>query len=78
MERYARKCSVTGRGMNEGYVFGNGEKYAIDKDSALIVAEQYGYDNLDDAYEDGLYYYTEWEEIDDDSCYDVDGVEYKI
>ena len=25
MEKFARRCDATGRGMNEGYVFGDGE-----------------------------------------------------
>lgn len=78
MERYARKCSVTGRGMNDGYVFGDGEQYAIDKESALVIAKKYGYDSLEEAYEDGAYYYTEWEEIDDDFYYSEDGIEHEI
>lgn len=77
MEKFARRCDVTGRGMNEGYVFGDGEMYASDKQSAIKLAEKYGYDNLVDAYDDGLCYYTEWEEIDDDEeYYDENGNEY--
>ena len=38
MEKFARRCDVTGRGMNEGYVFGNGEMYASDKESAIKLA----------------------------------------
>lgn len=77
MEKFARKCDVTGRGMNEGYCFGDGEDYACDLESALLIAKEYGYDNLDEAYEDGAYYYTEWEELDDDVYYDAEGNEYE-
>lgn len=77
MEKFARKCDVTGRGMNEGYCFGDGEMYVCDKESALLIAKEYGYDNLEDAYEDEVYYYTEWEELDDDVYYDADGNEYE-
>ena len=73
MERFARKCDVTGRGMNEGYCFGDGEMYACDETSALLIAKEYGYNNLDDAYDNDAYYYTEWDEIDDDEWYDEDG-----
>lgn len=52
---YARKCSVTGKGMNEGYVIR--DSYAIDLDSANILAQQYGYDEYE--YNDECYY-TEW------------------
>lgn len=73
MEKFARRCDITGRGMNEGYVFGDGEQYACDEESALQIAQQYGYDNLDDAFEDDAYYYTEWDEVDEDEWYDEDG-----
>jgi uncharacterized protein (UPF0128 family) len=79
MEKFARKCDVTGRGMNEGYVFGCGEMYASDKESAIKLADKYGYDSLGDAYDDDLCYYTEWEECDIDECYyDEEGNEYQV
>jgi hypothetical protein len=28
MEKFARKCDVTGRGINEGWVWGDGEYFA--------------------------------------------------
>ena len=78
MEKFARRCDVTGRGMNEGYVFGDGGMYASDKESAMKLAtENYGYDNLEDAYDDDVCYYTEWEEADDDVYYDENGNEYE-
>lgn len=77
MEKFARRCDITGRGINEGYVFGDGEQYACDEASALQIAQQYGYDNLDDAYKDDVYYYTEWyDENFDYEWYDADGNEY--
>ena len=62
--RFARKCDVTGEGMNKGYCFGEGEGYAKTKKSAHILAKKRGYKTLAEAYEDGAYYYTEWEEND--------------
>lgn len=77
MEKFARRCDITGRGMNEGYCFGDGEHYACDEESALQIAKLYGYIgntyNLEDAYKDGVYYYTEWDEVDEDEWYDEDG-----
>lgn len=79
MKKFARKCDVTGRGMNEGYVFGHGEMYASDKESAIKLADKYGYDSLGNAYDDDLCYYTEWEECDIDECYyDEEGNEYQV
>ena len=77
MEKFARRCDITGRGMNEGYCFGDGEQYACDEASALQIAQQYGYDNLDDAYNGCAYYYTEWDEV-DEVYYDADGNEYEL
>lgn len=33
---WARKCDVTGKGMNEGYVWGDGVFYCIDDDSISL------------------------------------------
>lgn len=66
MERYARTCSVTGEGMNEGYVFHDGEAYAKTKENAILLAHKYGYDSLADAYEYGAVYWTQWEDDDID------------
>jgi hypothetical protein len=62
--KYARVCSVTGEGMNEGFCFGDGEDYAKTEESALILAKERGYKTLKQAYNDEVYYYTEWEEED--------------
>ena len=82
MEKFARRCDITGRGMNEGYCFHDGECYAIDKESALIIAKRYGYQSLEEAYKDGAYYWTVWEDeinADNYDCYyDEDGNEYEF
>jgi hypothetical protein len=77
-KRFARKCDATGKGMNEGYVFGDGLMYFAQKEDAEKYAKEIGYDSLDEAYDDDAYYFTEWEEIDDDYYYDEDGNEYEI
>ena len=64
--KFPRRCDITGRGMWEGYCFGDGQDYAIDKAGATTLAMQYGYDTLEEAYEDGAYYYTTWEDIDEE------------
>ena len=79
MEKFARKCDVTGKGMNEGYVFRDGEMYASDKESAIKLAlDVYGFQSLGDAYDNGMCYYTEWEEVDEDCYYDSEGNEYEL
>lgn len=55
--------------MNEGYCFLDGLMYAATEESALKVANQLGYESLEEAYETDAYYWTEWEE--DDHQYEV-------
>jgi hypothetical protein len=86
MEKFARKCDATGRGMNEGYVVGDGEMYFSEeqhliewlKDVAKEESLEFESDKLmmEHYYEEELYYYTEWEEIDEDEWYDEDGNAY--
>lgn len=68
--KYARKCSVTGKGMNKGFCFGDGGFYCIKKKHAKKYAKSLGYKNLKKAYKDGAYYWTEWEIDLDDEWYD--------
>lgn len=79
MEKFARRCDITGKGMNEGYCFDEGGAYAIDEASALKIANDYGYTSLEDAYNDDVYYWTEWciEHDEQDWFYDADGNEYQ-
>lgn len=75
-EKFARVCSATGRGMNEGYCFGDGEEYFINENDAYDYALSIGYKGLQDAFDDDAYYYTEWNVEDDDVWYDAEGNEY--
>jgi hypothetical protein len=73
MEKFARKCSATGEGMNEGYVFRDGEmyfKYEEDLVAYLRELDENSTDLsdeflLDEAYGLDEYYYTEWEDEDE-------------
>lgn len=92
MEKFARRCDATGRGMNEGYVFGDGElcfseeKHLIDHLRGLDWEDANGKrskDIEDDAelmnyfYNEDMYYYTEWDFYDiDEEWYDAEGNEY--
>lgn len=85
MEKYARKCSATGRGMSYGYVVMDGEhhfsddKYLIEwlrgRGDANDLTDEY---LLTESFQLGEWYYTEWQEVDDDSWYDADGNEYHM
>jgi len=85
MNRYARKCDATGVGMNEGFVVGAGDLHFSEKQHLIEwLRDRGGMDGLSDefilneAYEQEEYYYTEWEEVDDDVYYDEDGNEYEL
>jgi len=57
---YHRICDATGEGMNEGFVFT--DKYFKHEKDALDYAISEGFKDLDDSYESGFHYYTEWDE----------------
>ncbi len=58
---YARICTATGEGMNEGWLFDADLKYFKYEADARAYALELGYKSLDDAYEHDAMYYTEWE-----------------
>jgi hypothetical protein len=73
MRKYAKQCSITGEGMNEGYVYYDGEMYfKYEKDFVMFLK----YQNepiediwdlsdefiLNESYDNGEYYWTEWED----------------
>ena len=62
MKKYARQCSITGEGMNEGWCFGDGQCYVKHENDALALALKYGYNSIDDAFDDDAVYWTEWED----------------
>jgi hypothetical protein len=93
MERYARKCDATGRGMNEGYVIGAGDLHFSEKQHLIEYLRGVEWEDSNDVsssemdtdadlmdyfYNEEFYYYTEWEEIDNDVYYDEDGNEYEL
>jgi hypothetical protein len=61
---FARKCSVTGKGMNSGFVI-QGSRYIAQEKDALKVVVSEGFKNLKDAYEQEYCYFTEWNDFDD-------------
>ena len=85
MEKYARKCDVTGRGMNHGYVVMDGEqhfseqKYLIDwlrsRGGSEGLSDEF---LLNESFDLDEWYFTEWQEVDEDSWFDADGNEYRM
>ena len=74
-EIFARKCSVTGEGINKGFVYRDGEKYFKNQEDLvklLRVGLNVDENNeltdefiINEAYNLGESYYTEWEDIND-------------
>ncbi len=69
--------------MNDGYVFNDGEMYFYNEsDLVLFLRNREGNNDLSDdfllkeAYDQEEYYYTEWNEVDEDEWYDADGNEF--
>lgn len=69
--KWARVDSVTGKGMNEGYCILDGEMYIEGHMSMLQhITDETDYATIEEAYEDGYYYYTEWDVEDEEYWYE--------
>lgn len=60
MEKFAAKCSITGEGMNEGWVAYDGEMYFANEEDALDWCIENGYEDIQEAYDDEVIYWTDW------------------
>lgn len=69
-EKVARKCSVTGEGMNEGWVANDGDEYFKYEEDAIAWCKQNLKKSLKKAYDEGEIYWTEWD-VEDDAQYIV-------
>lgn len=86
MEKFARKCSVTGKGINEGYCVNDGDLYFSEESQLVKWLRDRDVDGtnelsdefiLNEAYQLEEYYYTEWDAEDEDEWYDEDGKLYE-
>ena len=83
MEKFARVCSVTGKGFNEGYCWGDGSFYTINEEVTIkeLRKDFPEQSELTDdelltwaVEEEDILYWSEWyDEDDDDEYYDEDG-----
>ena len=71
--KFARKCSLTGEGMNKGWVISDGDDYAKYEEGAVELVERMGYNSIQEAYDDNFVYYTTWEDESDFQYELVDG-----
>jgi hypothetical protein len=76
IEKFARKDSVTGKGMNDGYCFGDGDFYCVSGLDALQKCEELGYKTMEEAFEDEAYYWTTWEAEEEETYFDENGYEW--
>ena len=59
---FARKCYITGEGMNEGFCIQNGLMYIKNSDDLdMHIKNDTDYKSTSDALNEDYYYYTEWE-----------------
>lgn len=74
-EKFARKCDVTGEGMNEGYCFNDGDSYAKDEESARKFVEGLGYNWEEELStidtDEEWFYWTDWNDCEEDWQYVV-------
>lgn len=82
MEKFARKCSVTSKGINEGYCVNDGDLYFSEEAQLVKWLRDRDVDGtnelsdefiLNESYELEEYYYTEWDAEDEDEWYDENG-----
>ena len=63
-DKYARKCSCCGNGMNEGYVIGGGCEYYCGVDCLFKVVEYDVWQEISLNSDEN--YWTEWDSVDND------------
>jgi len=74
-----RTCSKTGVKMSEGWVFFNGEEYASTEEIADQIAQEYGYMNFKELYDEtggdegSESYWTEFEQDSDSDTTEQEG-----
>ena len=68
--KYARKCSITGEGMNDGYVVGDGEMHVKYEKDLIALIRSWGVDEnnelsddfvLNESWQHEEWYWTQWE-----------------
>jgi hypothetical protein len=81
--KYARQCSITGEGMNEGYIVGDCTTIKYEKDLIVLIrswnADEHNEISdeylLAESYKLGEYFWTTWE---DESEYQYEEINGKL
>ena len=80
--KFARKSDVDGKGINKGFIFNNGEYYCQTEEEAEEYVESLGLNWKEELKkfntQQEWFFYTEWEEIDDEQYFDEQGNEYRL
>lgn len=86
MEKFARVCNVTGKGMNEGWHFEGSGDYASTKEAAIKLCREHYPEHkdvpdeelIDRVYDEEGIYWTEWydEDLEDHGYYYTANGEY--
>ena len=79
--KYARKCSITGEGMNQGYIVGDCTPVKYEKDLIALIRSWNVDENnelsdeyiLAESYKEEEYYYTEWEDESEHQYEEING-----
>ncbi len=68
--KYARQCDITGEGMNDGYVVGDGEMHIKYEKDLVALIRSWGVDEnnelsddfiLNESWQHEEWYWTQWE-----------------
>jgi len=68
--KYARQCDITGEGMNDGYVVGDGEMHIKYEKDLIALIRSWGVDEnnelsddfiLNESWQHEEWYWTQWE-----------------
>ena len=87
MELFAKMCDATKKGMNEGYVVLDGQKYYSDDNYVLMyllseipseLLHMSDNDKLEWLYDNDYYYYTDWIGHDEYAYIEIDGKLFSI
>lgn len=75
-DKYARKCTCCGKGMNEGYVIGGGDEYYCTYEclNKVYTTEEWVLMADDDDSDDGFNYWTEWDDGEDCQYQIINGI----
>ena len=77
MNKFARKNDYNGKGMNDGYIFNDGDYYCETELQAQLYVESLGFNWEEELLtvntKNEWFYYTDWYNTETDIYYDIEG-----